>query len=148
MRRPRVFLVHGHDHNARDELILILQNLGLVAVVLSHTADRGATIIEKFEREAETCEFALVLLTPDDRPSGELQEGELFKSRQNVIFEMGWFYARLGRQRTLLLHKGKVELPSDVTGVLYKQFHFTPRELEADIRRALVAGGVLKLSDR
>ena len=41
--------------------------------------------------------------------------------RQNVIFEMGFFLAHLGRKsgRVILLHKGPIDLPSDISGVVY-----------------------------
>jgi predicted nucleotide-binding protein len=36
-----------------------------------------------------------------------------------VIFELGYFFGKLGRQRTCILHRGDVELPSDYHGLLY-----------------------------
>ena len=42
-----------------------------------------------------------------------------FRARQNVIFEFGFFIARLGRQRVAALCKGDIELPSDYHGVVY-----------------------------
>ena len=65
--------------------------------------------------------FAIVLLTPDDR-GGEASlpyEKQKPRARQNVIFELGYFIGRLGRQRVCGLYKPDVELPSDYTGVLY-----------------------------
>ena len=43
------------------------------------------------------------------------------RARQNVIFEMGYFLAMLGRKsgRIFLLHQGALELPSDLSGVIY-----------------------------
>lgn len=41
------------------------------------------------------------------------------RARQNVIFELGFFIGRLGRQRVCALHKGDVEIPSDFAGVLW-----------------------------
>ncbi len=62
----------------------------------------------------------MVLLTPDDKasPAGSSTE-EKWRARQNVIMELGWFMARLGRERVLLLHQGSVEIPSDILGVIY-----------------------------
>jgi predicted nucleotide-binding protein len=41
------------------------------------------------------------------------------RGRQNVIFELGFFFGKLGRQRvTVLLEKG-VEKPSDIEGLVY-----------------------------
>jgi predicted nucleotide-binding protein len=33
---------------------------------------------------------------------------------------LGYFAARLGRQRTVVLTKGDVELPSDILGLVYE----------------------------
>jgi predicted nucleotide-binding protein len=36
-----------------------------------------------------------------------------------VIFELGWFYGKLGRGRVCALYSGGVNLPSDLDGVLW-----------------------------
>jgi len=40
------------------------------------------------------------------------------RARQNVIFELGFFYGLLGRYegRVIALRKGDVEIPSDIHG--------------------------------
>jgi predicted nucleotide-binding protein len=120
----------------------LLAQFGLKAIVLAHMPDRGETVIEKFEHYASDVEFAIILLTPDDKNANLLPVTERFRARQNVIFEMGWFFAKRGRNKTLLLHKGQIELPSDVTGILYKKFNKTPFEVADAIRAALEEGGV------
>jgi predicted nucleotide-binding protein len=42
------------------------------AVILDEQNGQGATIIEKFEREASKVDFAVVLLKPDDRDGSAL----------------------------------------------------------------------------
>jgi predicted nucleotide-binding protein len=121
---PRCFIVHG-----RDPVILELKNfvqnrLRLPEpIVLREQADGGLTIIEKFEHYAEGVDLVFVLLAPEDRvvkPGEKVTNDELRRARQNVIFEMGFFVAKLGRRsgRVLLLSKGSVELPSDIHGVV------------------------------
>jgi predicted nucleotide-binding protein len=60
-----------------------------------------------------------VLLTPDDVAVTTGSNDAKRRSRQNVIFEMGFFCAAFGRRsgRVILLHKGPIELPSDIAGV-------------------------------
>jgi predicted nucleotide-binding protein len=41
------------------------------------------------------------------------------RSRQNVILELGYFIGKLGRSSVCALHKGGVELPSDLHGLIW-----------------------------
>ena len=41
------------------------------------------------------------------------------RTRQNVIFEFGYFIGKFGRARVRALIKGDVEIPSDYSGVVY-----------------------------
>ena len=47
----RVFVVHGHDLASRDQLSLILYELGLKPFVLANTGGDGLTLIEALEKE-------------------------------------------------------------------------------------------------
>ena len=60
----------------------------------------STTLIEKFERVAVTCNYAVALLTPDDKQFEELTGDDRFRARQNVLIELGWFMAHLGRLNT------------------------------------------------
>jgi len=143
-RNVNVFVVHGHDDKARIQLCDMLKELGVNPIVLMEQPDRGQTIIEKFERFAKQSVFAFILLTPDDKQASDLEESEVFRARQNVIFEMGYFMSKLGRDRTRLIHRGKVELPSDVTGIIYLPYKNDIEELKDEIRLALFDGGLAK----
>jgi predicted nucleotide-binding protein len=63
--------------------------------------------------------FAVVLLTPDDLGGPASAPTQAARARQNVIFELGYFVGKLGRGRACLLRKEKVEIPSDLYGVIY-----------------------------
>ena len=116
----RVFLVHGRDEGAKNTVARFLEKLDLQPVILDEQANRGLTIIEKFESHSDVG-FAIVLLTPDDE--GALRDGEesgRHRARQNVIFELGFFIGRLGRKHVCALTKGSaMEIPSDYSGVVY-----------------------------
>jgi predicted nucleotide-binding protein len=123
-RKPRSFIVHGHCGGLILELKNFLQNiLGFPEpVILRELASCGRTIIEKFEEEAEQVDVVFVLLTPDDVVSAPTDPNDQKRrARQNVIFEMGYFFAILQRKkgRVILLHKGPCELPSDLSGIVY-----------------------------
>jgi predicted nucleotide-binding protein len=115
----KVFVVHGHDEAAKQGLARFLEKIGLEAVVLSEQPDQGRTIIEKFEECAEQVGFAVVLLTPDDIGNSVSSGIQEVRTRQNVLFELGYFAGKLGRGRTCLLRKGDVEIPSDLYGLIY-----------------------------
>jgi predicted nucleotide-binding protein len=115
----KVFVVHGHDNEAKETVARFLERLKLEPIILHEQANEGRTVIEKFEIYADVG-FAVVLLTPDD--VGALaSERENLKSRarQNVVLELGYFLGKLKRSRVCALYKRGVEIPSDYQGVLY-----------------------------
>ena len=120
----RVFIVHGRQTSREEEVARTVHRLTGQEPVILHERPSGLrTVIEKFEEESEDAGFAVVILTGDDE--GRLRDaGEPLRprARQNVILELGYFIARLGRERVALLYEEGVELPSDIGGVLYTSF--------------------------
>ena len=114
-----IFLVHGHDAEAKHHVARVVQQLsGQAPVILDEQANSGLTVIEKFELYSSKAAYAIVLMTPDD--VGGPKDGPVrSRARQNVVFELGFFFARIGRGRVAALTKGGVELPSDVSGIVY-----------------------------
>ena len=41
------------------------------------------------------------------------------RARQNVVFETGYFMGKLGRENVVVLADNGIELPSDLSGVVY-----------------------------
>ncbi|WP_186038859.1 TIR domain-containing protein [Burkholderia gladioli] len=115
----RVFVVHGHDGEARETVARFLAKLGFEPIILHEQANQGRTIIEKFEAHGDVG-FAVVLLTPDDE--GRAKGGELkSRARQNVVLELGFFIGKLGRGKVCALKRGELELPSDYLGVVWER---------------------------
>ncbi len=116
----RIFLVHGHDQAALQEVARFLERLDQHVIILREQPNRGRTIIEKFEDYSDVG-FAVILLTPDDRggPAPSSADEQQPRARQNVILELGYFLGRLGRSRVCALYREGVEIPSDYSGVLY-----------------------------
>jgi predicted nucleotide-binding protein/DNA-binding response OmpR family regulator len=123
--KHKCFIVHGHDDAAKFELLHYLNKKypeTLDPIVLHEQAGLGRPILKKFEDEAKDVELVFVLLTPDDKVAGaEKTNDEKRRARQNVIFEMGYFISKfaLEQGRVILLHKGKTEMPSDISGLSY-----------------------------
>jgi CheY-like chemotaxis protein len=121
--RPKTFIVHGHDETTMRQFKDYLTD-GLQfpePLVLRDMPSQGKTVIEKLESYTHNIDLVFVLLTPDDSMATPIDdESERFRSRQNVIFEMGYFLGALGRNtgRVILLYKGNVELPSDIWGMV------------------------------
>lgn len=114
-----VFVVHGHDNEARLKIELFLKGLGLNPVILFKKSDEGDTIIEKFEKHSNVG-FAIVLYTYCDDGKDKNEEKNHKRARQNVVFEHGYMIAKLGRSRVCALRKGEIELPGDYQGVIFK----------------------------
>jgi predicted nucleotide-binding protein len=140
----KIFIVHGQNEAKKLELKGFLAKLTLDPVILHEQNDLGKTIIEKFEYYASQCAFAVVLLTPDDQTaSKDLSIEGKWRARQNVILELGWFMAKLGRERVLILHQGQLEIPSDILGVVYASFRDSVAEAGETIRDRLKGVGLL-----
>lgn len=119
--KKKVFVVHGHNDFMKVSVARFIERLGLEAVILHEQANKGMTIIEKIEASTDV-DFAVVLYTPDDKGNaaepaskGELNE----RARQNVVFEHGYLIAKLGRSHVVPLVSGRIEIPSDISGVVY-----------------------------
>jgi hypothetical protein len=140
---PVVFIVHGHDEvNLLRLKELLRDRWQLEPLVLLREAGRGRTLIEKFEEEAQRAAFAFVLVTPDDLIA--TPEGEYAQARPNVVFELGWFYGRLGRQRVCILFKEGAMIHSDLKGISRIQFQQSVTERIDEMERELVAAGILE----
>ncbi len=143
-REVNVFIVHGHDEVALLNLKNYIQNTLKLGepTILREQAGLGRTIIEKFEHHAQGIEVVFVLLTPDDNATSPNDSNdEKRRARQNVIFEMGFFLGVLKREsgRILLLHKGPLEIPSDISGVEYIDISNGIESAGEKIRRELRA---------
>lgn len=123
MESRKVFIVHGREHGLKEATARLVERLGYEAVILHERPNRGRTVIEKFEQEANAA-FAVVLLTPDDegrlRAEGDKSNELVARARQNVVWEFGYFSGALGRARVAaLVADGELEQPSDLQGVIY-----------------------------
>jgi predicted nucleotide-binding protein len=57
---------------------------------------------------------------PDDVGSEKSKADNLnVRARQNVVFEHGFLIGKLGRKNVAALVDGKLELPNDISGVVY-----------------------------
>lgn len=119
--KRKVFIVHGRDNEAKQEVSRFIESVGLEAIILHEQASAGMTIIEKIEHYSNDADFALVLYTACDHGRGvhESKNPPKNRARQNVVFEHGYLMAKLGRENVCALVKGEIETPNDISGVVY-----------------------------
>lgn len=145
-----IFIVHGHDEASLLSVARFLDHLDLDPIILHEQPSEGRTVIEKVEDYSDVG-FSVVLLTPDDRGGlkSEPYDKQQSRARQNVIFELGYFIGKLGRENVVALHKEGVEILSDFEGVVYIPFddngawklplsrEMKARGLDIDLNKAL-----------
>lgn len=115
----RVFIISSAEalpvarlvHNAlsRDPFDVIMWSEGVFKVT-SYT-------LQTLEDEVDKADFAVAITHGDDVIESRGKEWPA--PRDNVIFELGLFMGRLGRQRAILMEprEDKLKLPSDMAGV-------------------------------
>lgn len=154
-KKDKVFIVHGREDREALSLQKYLRDkLKLDAIVFDDLPDKGRTIIEQIEQIQKNIYYAFVIVTPEDVgcPSHEVEsiakliaelstvnketvQKELLehlngRARQNVVFELGLFIGALGRKNVCCLKQKTVrDKPSDIDGVLYKEFDKEVKEV-------------------
>lgn len=113
----KIFIVHGHDNEMKLEVARFLDKLGLDPIILHEQASEGKTIIEKIEAHTNV-RFGIVLYSPCDI-GGKDTDNLNPRARQNVVFEHGYLIAKLERKNVVALVKDSVEIPSDISGIVY-----------------------------
>lgn len=114
-RQKKIFLVYGGNPAILPAVEAILGMNSIPLINLSKQVKTGSTIIEAFEKEADETDFAIVLYTPEDPGAGDI-----WYPRMNVVFECGYFMAKLGRKNVCLLRQdnGKnLAVPSDFSNI-------------------------------
>ena len=147
--RPRILIIHGRSDD-RYELKNYLQNShGLPEpIIMAERILPGELLPAKFEQLASEVDAAIALGTPDDfgglNASGDSRETTEMRARQNVWLEVGWFWGRLGRGRVLILSRGDVAFPSDLSGIEAYKYSGRPSdrvlEIQSFVRR--VSSGI------
>jgi hypothetical protein len=77
----------------------------------------GDTAIESLETISNEADFAVVVMTPDDK--SKIRDANEVVPRDNLVFEQGLFIGSLGRHRSIVAldPKDELKLPSDILSV-------------------------------
>jgi predicted nucleotide-binding protein len=120
-----IFISHGRNEAVTLKIRNFLkEQLGKTPILFEEMARPGLTIVENLEVITRQCSRAIILMTKED----EQKDGGL-RARQNVIHELGYCQSLYGRDRVVLLMEKGVELPSNISGILYTQFAETSVEM-------------------
>jgi predicted nucleotide-binding protein with TIR-like domain len=136
-----VFVIHGHDELNARRLSDLLREHGLTPVVMRSQPGMSRVLTDKFEAEASSCTFALAIFTPDDLITSGTHQ--YHQARPNVIYETGWFIARLGKERVIILLRAGAEMHTDLQGVSRVQFGEDLLHSSHEIQRELRAAGLI-----
>jgi predicted nucleotide-binding protein len=81
------------------------------------------------------------LLTADDVGRAKDATVDNARARQNVVFELGFFFGLLGRGRVCAVYESGVELPSDLAG--FGRVEFDPaRRWKYEVAKEIHAAGI------
>lgn len=132
-----VFIVHGQDNELKNEIARFIEEIGLNTIILHEKENKGDTIIEKIERYSEEANYAIILYTPCDKGCKNNENDLKPRARQNVIFEHGYFVAKFGRKNVVAILKDNVEIPSDISGIVYINY----KDYKFDLMKELKSVG-------
>jgi predicted nucleotide-binding protein len=146
--RNRVFIVHGHNHAVRDAIDLYLtKELGVQTMVMQAGASGGRTLPEKLEEIAAEVSFAIFILTADDILVDTRTNETIRRARQNVILEIGYFWASLGRKTGvafLVDGHADMDLPSDLNGVEHIPITADLGQTKLQLKNELQKAGIVR----
>jgi len=134
--QPPLFI--GSSGEGLDIAFALQENLENDAEVTVWTQDifePSRFTLESLIAALDRCSFGVFVLSPDDSLT---MRGEQFNvARDNVIFELGLFVGRLGRERSyVLMPRGQeLHIPSDLLGV--NPLWFNPNRQDGNLRAAL-----------
>ena len=133
-----IFIIHGHDSQSLSFLTTVLkEDFDLNPIIAKYSPSEGIKILlEKFEKCAEQCSTVIALFSGDDLVKKE--DSNYLQPRPNAIFELGWFVARIPKQRIILIKQENTKLFSDLKGIVhitYKdQINACYRELQNELK--------------
>jgi predicted nucleotide-binding protein len=113
----RCFISHGRSPQWRELQAYLEKDLNISTLELAQEPNKGRTILQKLNEEAEKCCYAIIIMTGEDRTD----DGQI-RARENVIHEIGYFQGKFGLSNVCLLHEEGVSIPSNIHGLVYIPF--------------------------
>jgi predicted nucleotide-binding protein len=112
----KVVIINGHNEEKKMEVANFIKSLGLEPLIPHDPSGQGINLIQDIEQHPDVV-FAITLLTADDcgYPEGKPEEAKL-RSKQEVIFELGFLIGRLEQNFVCALYEEGLDLPSEHHG--------------------------------
>ncbi len=135
--KPKLFV--GSSTEALKVAYAIQESLecdALCTVWKQGIFDLSGNALDNLLNAVERFDFAIFIFQPDD--VSRIREETVRTVRDNVIFELGLFVSRLGKERVYFLvpkDSEEIHMPTDLLGV--KPGHYTPPEKDDDLLAAL-----------
>lgn len=126
---PRVFVACSREALRFAEAIQ--QNLVSADVtVWNQDAFRvGNALIDELSRNLQMSDFGIIVFAPDDIVT--IHGVEQYTVRDNVLFELGMFIGRLGKERSFIVRpKSNIRIPTDLWGVITATYDYERAENE------------------
>ncbi|MFL6210721.1 MAG: TIR domain-containing protein [Pyrinomonadaceae bacterium] len=138
MTKPTVFI--GSSTEGLKVARAIRDQLDSDATVVMWNEDEsfrpGQSTLESLMTASERYDFAILVFTADDQV---ISRGDhALAPRDNVLFELGLFMGRLGRERTFIVYNSKdnLKIPSDFKGINCPVYESRSDNLMADLGKA------------
>lgn len=138
----KVFIVHGQDHYIREQVENTLRQMGFEPIVLFKEASMGKSIFEKIEYYSNECCYSIILYTKCDEGRRKGTEEWKDRARQNVVFEHGYMCAKIGIDHVCALVEEGIEMPSDLSGIVYIPNDRSNNQWRFDIAKEMRAAGL------
>lgn len=142
----KIFIAHGQDIDFIHSIDRFLIKNNIETIILEEMASKGNTIIEKLEEHSKV-KCVIILISPED----ELIKNEkiIYRARQNVIWEFGFFAGLLSRSKVIAMknelnrkdEKVEIELPSNIHGIVWIPYNKTKQDWKLSLSRELNAIG-------
>ena len=136
--KPKLFI--GSSTEAIEIANAIQKNLeddAKVTVWTENVFDLSSTILDDLITASDEFNFGIFVFNPDDII--QIRENKLNAVRDNVIFELGLFIGKLGKEKVFFLipkNDGNLRLPTDLLGITPGVYDSNSGEI--DLEKALM----------
>ncbi len=121
----RVCVTYGRNEIMNRQAVSLIRELGIDPIVMQDKANASKPLAQ-FIHEYPDISFVIAILSADDwvYPKGGKPPEALMRADQRVVFHLGFWIGRLGRERVFALHydQRSFRRPTEYFDVIYTPF--------------------------